>query len=295
MSSNAIAWCMRQYLDNQTDWAILMRICDHYNDLTKCAYPSQDRLAGQTKKCRETVNRHIQRLVDMGYIEIDKTPNKVNKYRLPLLEMDVTKLSQPDLDVTKTSHEDIIYNISDNIIDDITLSTKKSNNYTVDNGDTASVSPREKLWNIYLPWFQKQKSSIKNHRSFLARLINEASGNKKANHGKACQELCRVFEHCKDNLKYNLSEYLMASAKGIAQTSGQTKKELNRQAKDMIEDWIDRIYKKSMTDDRLVGEDYDKIRKAFEDAWVHGTTEIYKDKNNKPFTVRGLREYFLIL
>ena len=83
----------------------------------------------------------------------------------------------------------------------------------------------------------------------------------------------------------------MACAKSISEKK--SKKELSQQGKDMIVDWIDRIYKKSKTDNRLIGEDWDKIREAFRDAMRNGTTEIYT-VDGKPLTTRGLQEYFLI-
>ena len=288
MSLRAVAWCIELSLPSPMEWQILLRICNHYNDVSKFAYPSQERLGKQCQIRRENVNRHIRSLASQGLIEIIKEPNKVNKYRLPMLEKYVSQTSLPKMDVTETSHEDIIYNISD----DITLSTNTSNNYKVDKGEIAYLNPRDKLWKLYLPWLEKQKTTTKNSRAFLSKLINVASNDRKDNMDHACDELCQVFKHCTENEKYNVSEYLMASAKSIAKKKRPTK-ELSQQGKDMIEDWIDRIYRKSKTDNRLIGEDWDKIREAFRDAMRNGTTEIYT-VDGKPLTTRGLQEYFLI-
>lgn len=70
---------------------ILLKICDNANDAGEC-WPSQDTIASQCETSRETVNRHIKKLCDVGIlIKKDQTKHgmkTVSKYQVSL---DVTE------------------------------------------------------------------------------------------------------------------------------------------------------------------------------------------------------------
>lgn len=290
MSMNAIAWCMRQKIKDQTDWAILMRICDHYNDSLGYAYPSQDRIADQILASTKTIQRHIKSLVNLGLLQVVKTPNKVNKYVIPALKMDTTHVSLPNLDATPLSPEHILDNniISDNIIP---LTTIPSNNI-VKGSENEIFTSSQVLWNYHLKWFQKNAPSVRNHSTVLARLINDASNNNQDNRDKACDELHKVFLHCQKNAKHNLVEYLNATARNIAEKFKVAKKprQLSGLALATMESNIQKIYKATYGVAGWGGLDYHEIRKEYEQAFREGS--ILFKHTGKQATADQILEYF---
>ena len=63
---------MSMVFDNQelssTEKLVMLALADHANDEGKSIYPSQDRLAMKTGLSRETINRHVKRLIQKGII-----------------------------------------------------------------------------------------------------------------------------------------------------------------------------------------------------------------------------------
>ena len=259
MSMNAIAWCMKQKIKDQTDWSILMRICDHYNDSLGYAYPSQNRIADQIQSSTKTVQRHIKNLVEQGYLQVERSPNKVNKYAIPALKMDATTVSSPDLDATQVSYEHILDNII--LSDDIIPLTNISSNNIVKGTKINFLTSNQWLWKHGLEFLKNNAPKVRNHRTVLARLINDASGNKNDYRERACDELQKVFQHCMKNDKHNLIEYLNASVRNIADKFKEVKKpkELSEKQKLFIESLIKKIQAKSY-DSRFSYSNYDKIR-----------------------------------
>ena len=290
MSMNAIAWCMKQKIKDQTDWSILMRICDHYNDSLGYAYPSQDRIADQILSSTKTIQRHIKSLVEQGYLQVIKSPNKVNKYVIPALKMDATPVSLPDLDATPLSPEHILDNII--ISDDIIPLTNISSNIVVKGTENEILSSTQWLWKYHLKWFQNNAPSVKNHRTVLAKLINVASDNKTENREKACDDLHKVFLHCQKDAKHNLVEYLNATAKNIAEKFKKVKKprELSDQALALMESNFQRIYKATHGVAGWGGLDYMEIRKEYEKAFREGV--IVFSHTRKKATADQILEYF---
>ena len=290
MSMNAIAWCMRQKIKDQTDWAILMRICDHYNDSLGYAYPSQDRIADQILASTKTIQRHIKSLVNLGLLQVVKTPNKVNKYVIPALKMDATHVSLPDLDATPLSPEHILDNniISDNIIPLTTISS----NTIVKGSENEIFTSSQVLWNYHLNWFKKNAPSVRNHRTVLAKLINDASDNNQDNRDKACDELHKVFLHCQKDAKHNLVEYLNATARNIAEKFRVAKKprQLSGLALATMERNFQRIYKATHGVAGWGGLDYMEIRKEYEQAFKEGS--ILFKHTGKQATADQILEYF---
>ena len=291
MSMNAIAWCMKQKIKDQTDWSILMRICDHYNDSLGYAYPSQNRIADQIQSSTKTVQRHIKNLVEQGFLQVERSPNKVNKYSIPALKMDATTMSSPDLDATQVSSEDIIL---DNIIisDDIIPLTNISSNNIVKGTESNFLTSNQWLWKHGLEFLKNNAPKVRNHRTVLARLINDASGYKNDYRERACDELQKVFQHCMKNDKHNLIEYLNASVRNIADKFKEVKKprELSDQALALMESNFQKIYKATHGVAGWGGLDYQEIRKEYERAFREGV--IVFSHTKKKATADQILEYF---
>ena len=64
---------MSLVFDNQslstTEKIIMLSLADHANDEGRSIYPSQSRIAKKTSLTRETVNRHVQALIEKGYLD----------------------------------------------------------------------------------------------------------------------------------------------------------------------------------------------------------------------------------
>lgn len=62
----------------RADWAVLTAICFHANT-AGYAFPSQERLAELTGLCRQTVNAHVRRLRQFGYLKIVKSSKEARR------------------------------------------------------------------------------------------------------------------------------------------------------------------------------------------------------------------------
>ena len=87
MSNSAITWALSQKTGSPTSKLILFKLADQANDNGVC-WPSQKTMAAQCECNRATVNRHIKKLEDKGFLEVmRRTKDGVslpNLYKLSL-------------------------------------------------------------------------------------------------------------------------------------------------------------------------------------------------------------------
>jgi biotin operon repressor len=81
-----------------TEKMIMLALADHANDEGKSIYPSQGTVARKTSLARETVNRHVQFLIEKGYL-VDKG------YR-----QDRSNVLEVAINVSKLKEEGVIEN-----------------------------------------------------------------------------------------------------------------------------------------------------------------------------------------
>ena len=287
MSIRALAWAGKKDKINYktkkvvhcdtTAQVILYKIADHFNDSLGYSYPSQKHIADLIKTSRETVNKHIKYLVDNNVIIAKKTPNQNTKYYIPDFLNGCEDISQPNLDVKSTSHD------TDNNIYINTL----NNNKLLFNASFKNKTVADRIWQDWLSWLQTQNQN----RSIIGLMKKNIMGKLVISETQVYEEMEKVFEYVYANKKNNLTEYLIKASKEINRRLDKPK-ELTPVQRDMIEGWIDKIYKKSKSgDNRYFGEDYDAIRTAFTKAMLHGVAEF----NGEMYTTRKIREYYDIV
>ena len=110
MSIEALGWGMKQKVGEPTAKLILIILCDLYNDKYGCAFPSQDYIS-ETANCSvRTIQRHMDVLVEGGFIEIIKRPNHVNKYLITGMKNGSDRLSPTKMDATdcRYGYDDVV-------------------------------------------------------------------------------------------------------------------------------------------------------------------------------------------
>jgi len=87
MSNSAITWALSQKTGSPTSKLILFKLADQANDNGVC-WPSQKTMAAQCECNRATVNRHIKKLEDKGFLEVMRRTKDgvslLNLYKLSL-------------------------------------------------------------------------------------------------------------------------------------------------------------------------------------------------------------------
>lgn len=68
MSVNALKWAFDIEIKDPTAKLVLLSLSDHYSDLEGCAWPSMKRLARRTGADERTIQRAINRLIEMGHV-----------------------------------------------------------------------------------------------------------------------------------------------------------------------------------------------------------------------------------
>lgn len=82
MSIKAVAFALEQSLGDSTAKLVLIGIADRYNDEYKYAWPSIEWLSVAADCSQRTVMRKVKKLEQMGYIDVERRPNKGNRYKL---------------------------------------------------------------------------------------------------------------------------------------------------------------------------------------------------------------------
>ena len=277
MSIRALSWAFQKKFKDPSTKLVLLEICDHYNDSYGYAYPSQQRIADRMNVTRETVNKHIKKLVEGGILGVKRKPNENSKYYIKEFKNGCEDISQPNLDVKSTSHD------TDNNIYINTL----NNNKLLFNASFKNKTVADRIWQDWLSWLQTQNQN----RSIIGLMKKNIMGKLVISEKQVYEEMEKVFEYVYANKKENLTEYLIKASKEINRRLDKPK-ELTPVQRDMIEGWIDKIYKKAKSgDNRYFGEDYDAIRTAFTKAMLHGVAEF----NGNLYTTRKIREYYDIV
>lgn len=74
MSDAALAWAWQQKTGSMAAQIVLVRLADRANDDGAC-HPSQEELASECQTTRQTVNRQIQKLKELGLLEVVRRNN----------------------------------------------------------------------------------------------------------------------------------------------------------------------------------------------------------------------------
>jgi len=95
MSIKAVSWALEQNIGDSIAKLVLIGISDRYNDEYNVAWPSIKWLAIAASCSERTVMRKVQKLIEMGLLSVDKTPNKTNRYHIEPLRTKVGDTVSP--------------------------------------------------------------------------------------------------------------------------------------------------------------------------------------------------------
>lgn len=288
MSIEALSWAMKQNVGDPTTKLILIIISDHYNDSRGYAFPSQERLSSFAECSIRTIQRHIKTLLDLKFIGVLHTPNNVNKYTIPALEIVHDKLSHPKMGTTPVSHSE----------DDSLVIRTLNNSYNTISNKLDIAEPIKKsygdmVYQDHLAWLKLQNINVRNHRTFISKLREIIKGNSdKIDNEIVYKELHNIFNEVRRNKKAELKEYLFGACKQTNERLTKPKERvLNDQAKALMESNYQKIYKATKGQSGWGGLDYLSIRQEYEKAFKEGSI-IFSHTKQKA-TSDEILEYFV--
>ena len=272
MSIEALSWAMKQNVGDPTTKLILIIISDHYNDSRGHAFPSQERLSSFAECSVRTVQRHIKTLLDLKFIGVLHTPNNVNKYTIPSMEIVHDKLSHPKMGTTPVSH-------SEN--DSLVIRTLNNSYNTISNkldiAEPIKKSYGDMVYQDHLEWLKFQNINVRNHRTFISKLREIIKGNSdKIDNEIVYKELHNIFNEVRRNKKAELKEYLFGACKQTNERLTKPKQLSDKQLS-FVQSVIDQVYKKKDMPN-YQGTDFHKLRANCEKAIAEGKMQAILDE-----------------
>jgi len=272
MSIEALGWGMKQRVGEPTAKLILIILCDLYNDKYGCAFPSQDYIS-ETANCSvRTIQRHMDILVEGGFIEIIKRPNQVNKYLITGMKNGSDRLSPTKMDATdcRVGSDNVVtrsYNLS--------LNTSISKDIEGTNRDFDNEIYQlkyEKVFKVHKE-FLVQKGVSKSEAGKIVGTMMKRLGQNGLSKDQQVDKVDEIFKTIKASPVADIKSYLF----GAVQKKEQKPKELSDKQKGYIQSVIDQVYKKKDSPS-YVGTDFNKLRDRCEKAMLEGKMQSILDE-----------------
>jgi hypothetical protein len=272
MSIEALGWGMKQRVGEPTAKLILIILCDLYNDKYGCAFPSQEYIS-ETANCSvRTIQRHMDVLVEGGFIEIIKRPNQVNKYLISGMKNGSDRLSPTKMDATdcRVGSDNVVtrsYNLS--------LNTSISKDIEGTNRDFDNEIYQlkyEKVFKVHKE-FLVQKGVSKSEAGKIVGTMMKRLGQNGLSKDQQVDKVDEIFKTIKASPVADIKSYLF----GAVQKKEQKPKELSDKQKGYIQSVIDQVYKKKDSPS-YVGTDFNKLRERCEKAMLEGKMQSILDE-----------------
>ena len=272
MSIEALGWGMKQRVGEPTAKLILIILCDLYNDKYGCAFPSQEYIS-ETANCSvRTIQRHMDVLVEGGFIEIIKRPNQVNKYLISGMKNGSDRLSPTKMDATdcRVGSDNVVtrsYNLS--------LNTSISKDIEGTNRDFDNEIYQlkyEKVFKVHKE-FLVQKGVSKSEAGKIVGTMMKRLGQNGLSKDQQVDKVDEIFKTIKSSPVADIKSYLF----GAVQKKEQKPKELSDKQKGYIQSVIDQVYKKKDSPS-YVGTDFNKLRERCEKAMLEGKMQSILDE-----------------
>jgi len=272
MSIEALGWGMKQRVGEPTAKLILIILCDLYNDKYGCAFPSQDYIS-ETANCSvRTIQRHMDILVEGGFIEIIKRPNQVNKYLITGMKNGSDRLSPTKMDATdcRVGSDNVVtrsYNLS--------LNTSISKDIEGTNRDFDNEIYQlkyDKVFKVHKE-FLVQKGVSKSEAGKIVGTMMKRLGQNGLSKDQQVDKVDEIFKTIKASPVADIKSYLF----GAVQKKEQKPKELSDKQKGYIQSVIDQVYKKKDSPS-YVGTDFNKLRERCENAMLEGKMQSILDE-----------------
>ncbi len=272
MSIEALGWGMKQRVGEPTAKLILIILCDLYNDKYGCAFPSQEYIS-ETANCSvRTIQRHMDVLVEGGFIEIIKRPNQVNKYLISGMKNGSDRLSPTKMDATdcRVGSDNVVtrsYNLSLN-----TSISKDIEGTDRDFDNEIYQLKYEKVFKVHKE-FLVQKGVSKSEAGKIVGTMMKRLGQNGLSKDQQVDKVDEIFKSIKASPVADIKSYLF----GAVQKKEQKPKELSDKQKGYIQSVIDQVYKKKDSPS-YVGTDFNKLRERCEKAMLEGKMQSILDE-----------------
>jgi len=272
MSIEALGWGMKQRVGEPTAKLILIILCDLYNDKYGCAFPSQDYIS-ETANCSvRTIQRHMDVLVEGGFIEIIKRPNHVNKYLITGMKNGSDNLTYPKMDAT------ICRVGSDNVVTrslNLPLNTSISKDIEGTNKDIDNQIYQlkfDKVFKVHKEYLVL-KGFSKTDAGKIVGTMMKRLGQNGLSKDQQVDKVDEIFKSIKASPVADIKTYLF----GAVQKKEQKPKELSEKQKSYIQSVIDQVYKKKDMPS-FAGTDFHKLRADCEKAMLEGKMQSILDE-----------------
>ena len=274
MSIEALGWGMKQRVGEPTAKLILIILCDLYNDKYGCAFPSQEYIS-ETANCSvRTIQRHMDILVEGGFIEIIKRPNQVNKYLITGMKNGSDRLSPTKMDATdcRVGSDNVVtrsYNLS--------LNTSISKDIEGTNRDFDNEIYQlkyEKVFNVHKKYLV-EKGFSKTDAGKVVGTMMKRLGQNGLSKDQQVDKVDEIFKSVKASPVADIKSYLF----GAVNKKEEKPKELSDKQKGYIQSVIDQVYKKKDTPS-FAGTDFGKLRERCEKAMLEGKMQAILDEYN---------------
>jgi len=272
MSIEALGWGMKQRVGEPTAKLILIILCDLYNDKYGCAFPSQEYIS-ETANCSvRTIQRHMDILVEGGFIEIIKRPNQVNKYLIRGMKNGSDRLSPTKMDATdcRVGSDNVVtrsYNLS--------LNTSISKDIEGTNRDFDNEIYQlkyEKVFNVHKKYLV-EKGFSKSDAGKIVGTMMKRLGQNGLSKDQQVDKVDEIFKSIKASPVADIKSYLF----GAVNKKEEKPKELSDKQKGYIQSVIDQVYKKKDTPS-FAGTDFGKLRERCEKAMLEGKMQSILDE-----------------
>ena len=272
MSIEALGWGMKQRVGEPTAKLILIILCDLYNDKYGCAFPSQEYIS-ETANCSvRTIQRHMDILVEGGFIEIIKRPNQVNKYLITGMKNGSDRLSPTKMDATdcRVGSDNVVtrsYNLS--------LNTSISKDIEGTNRDFDNEIYQlkyEKVFNVHKKYLV-EKGFSKTDAGKVVGTMMKRLGQNGLSKDQQVDKVDEIFKSVKASPVADIKSYLF----GAVNKKEEKPKELSDKQKGYIQSVIDQVYKKKDTPS-FAGTDFNKLRERCEKAMLDGKMQSILDE-----------------
>lgn len=261
MSIEALSWAMKQSVGDPVPKFILVIISDLYNDKFGYSFPSQEYIAERANCSIRTVQRHMDILIEGGFLAIEKKPNQVNKYTIPALEngCDNQTLNENGCDNQTDGHDNVV-----------TRSLNTSYSVSIlDTGINATKTYGDIVYQDDLKWLGNQDIGVKYVRPFIGKLRGIIKGKSRLTNEEVYKELHKLFEEVQLYPKGDLKSYLIKASEGIHDRLNKPKiKVLSEAQQSMIQSIVDQVYKKKNMP-HFAGIDFHKLRTRCEEAMLN--------------------------
>lgn len=235
MSIKAVGWAFDQKLNDPMAKLVLLALADHYNESSRNAWPSVDRLMEYTDASRPTVLRKLKKLETLGLISRSKRYNKTDIYQFNFggYHCDTYQSDHFEVSERYTNHKR-------------TVTTNIKGKQKV-----SEWSPSEQD----IAYAQQQGVDADDILTSI-RLWDEQNGN------KAAYASCSAFFKQWARKEGKRSQRPSQSRTGGKPTARQEK---------LVQSLLEQAHKREQQGDPLfLGEDYDQLRKTLTQACLDG-------------------------